>query len=139
MADDITLTNITQITNRAYSDLSGKPSLAELVLPWADANVADNITLTNLTQITTRNYSDLAGLPSLAVCNVPWVDANVANDLTIASTSDGNFTKNLGVDGNFYVKSGAYFDNNVHAARYCFGANCAMWIDYNTEAMIFGG
>jgi len=39
VADNITLTNLTQITTRSYADLQNKPSMPVIATPWQDANL----------------------------------------------------------------------------------------------------
>ena len=78
VADDITLTNLTQITTRNYSDLSGLPHITtkanidenifarlQAQVPWPDANIASS-----------GLWIKWANLP------VPWVDANISSAVT---------------------------------------------------------
>uniref|UniRef100_A0A6H1ZZ49 Uncharacterized protein n=1 Tax=viral metagenome TaxID=1070528 RepID=A0A6H1ZZ49_9ZZZZ len=73
VADNITLTNITQITTRNLSDLTDNISnattgtaLSVFAGAVTDAQVPDTITLTNITQITNRAISDLTGTLAFA-------------------------------------------------------------------------
>ncbi len=79
--DSITLTNITQVTNRAITDMSGTLTVgnggtgattltgvvrgngtgAFTASALVDADVPDSITLTNITQVTNRAITDMSG------------------------------------------------------------------------------
>jgi hypothetical protein len=136
VADDITLTSITQITGRALADTSGDLDPDRLAgdtvdndlidtaiigTGLTDAQIADDITLTSITQVTGRALADTTGDldpdrlagdtvnndlvdDALLTSNVahlnaaetissnwvntanPWADSEVSDTLTIAST-----------------------------------------------------
>ena len=161
VADDITLTNITQVTNRAFSDISSR-NFSLLSLDSNGNFDARYCLLTDSNSPSRLSYAVIADPPwggtsttdttldtNTAAQDYYWsnmgitttgADANVADDLTINTTADANFSQNIGVDGNLYVPKGSiYADENVFAPRYCFTAACSMWMDFNGDAVIIGG
>jgi len=101
VADDITLTNITQITNRAFADITGKPIYYPYATPIGDANI-DSASAWNAkldwTQVNTV---------------VPWVDENISNDLTVNGyVTDAVFNASTPIaDGN--ISSATTWNNKL--------------------------
>ncbi|MFH1240147.1 MAG: hypothetical protein V1672_02925 [Candidatus Diapherotrites archaeon] len=107
VADDITLTNLTQITTRAYSDLQGTPYIpteaaidanAQALINASDTNAAtacDNqeVLLGDGTCLSrfTLDTNIAAGATGILWAELdaltPWADGNVADDITLTNIS----------------------------------------------------